>query len=101
MRRGGNSGRAHGRARFDDGAGNYARDCRIRRRFGRTAIDARRARHALRDTQLHLGSEQSALRREADDPRLVGSRVSYLLHTATVAAPFTTDHLFLSTLTMV
>ncbi len=32
---------------------------------------------------------------------LSGTCVSYLLHTATVAAPFTTDHLFLSTLTIV
>ena len=31
----------------------------------------------------------------------VSARLSYLLHTATVVAPFTTDHLFLSTLTSV
>ena len=62
-------------------------------------VDARA--HALRDAQLCVGSGQSAVGRDADDQGSVGARVSYLLHTATVVAPFTTDHLFLSTLTSV
>ena len=62
-------------------------------------VDARD--HALRDAELRVGPGQSALGREADDPRSVDPRVSYLLHTATVVAPFTTDHLFFSILTSV
>ena len=70
---------------------------------GRLA-DGRRARDALRDARATRGIR--AIRCQARTPTITSdlvaaARVSYLLHTATVAAPFTTDHLFLSTLTSV
>src|SRR5262249_32575915 len=58
-----------GRARLDDGARGDPRDRGLRRKPGRPADHARRARDALRDAALQLGSGQPALGRAGDDQR--------------------------------
>ena len=67
------SRRAARSARLDDGTGSDPRDRRFRRRIGRPPADGRCARDALRDAQYCWDREQSALRRQADDPRSVGA----------------------------
>ena len=64
-----NPRRAHRRGRLHDGAGGDPRDRRLRPGAGRAAADDRRARDALRDAELCVGSGKPAVRRGADDQR--------------------------------